>query len=64
MRSNGFRRGTRKLLRKDFGKRGMPGLSKILQKFKVGDFVDCKIDSSVLKGNATQVLSWKDWHYL
>lgn len=50
MRSNGFRRGTRQLLRKDFGKRGMPGLTKVLQKFKVGDFVDCKIDSSVVKG--------------
>jgi large subunit ribosomal protein L21e len=50
MRSNGFRRGTRQLLRKDFGEHGMPGLSKILQKFKVGDFVDCKIDSSILKG--------------
>lgn len=50
MRSNGFRRGTRQLLRKDFGKHGMPGVSKILQKFNVGDFVDCKIDSSVLKG--------------
>lgn len=50
MRSNGFRRGTRQLLRKDFGKHGMPGVSKILQKFKVGDFVDCKIDSSVVKG--------------
>ena len=50
MRSNGFRRGTRQLLRKDFGEHGMPGLSKILQKVKVGDFVDCKIDSSILKG--------------
>lgn len=50
MRSNGFRRGTRKLLRKDFGTRGLPGLTKTLQKFKVGDFVDCKIDSSVVKG--------------
>lgn len=50
MRSNGFRRGTRQLLRKDFGKHGMPGVSKILQKFSVGDFVDCKIDSSILKG--------------
>ncbi len=50
MRSNGFRRGTRQLLRKDFGEHGMPGLSKTLQKFNVGDFVDCKIDSSILKG--------------
>lgn len=50
MKSNGFRRGTRKLLSKDFGKRGMPGLTKTLQKFKLGDFVDCKIDPSVVKG--------------
>lgn len=50
MRSNGFRRGSRRLLRKDFGTRGAPGLTKTLQKFKVGDFVDCKIDSSSLKG--------------
>lgn len=50
MRSNGFRRGTRKLLRKDFGKKGMPGLAKTLQKFRVGDFVDCKIDPSIVKG--------------
>lgn len=50
MRSNGFRRGTRSLFKKEFGKKGMPGISKTLQKFKIGDFVDCKIDSSVVKG--------------
>lgn len=50
MRSNGFRRGTRKLFRKDFGKKGMPGLTKVLQKFKVGDFVDVKVDPSIVKG--------------
>lgn len=50
MRSNGFRRGTRRLLAKEFGKKGMPTLTKVLQKFRVGDFVDCKIDSSVAKG--------------
>lgn len=50
MRSNGFRRGTRRLFKKAHGEKGMPTLSKILQKFRVGDFVDCKIDSSVVKG--------------
>lgn len=50
MRSNGFRRGTRQLLRKDKRDKGMPTLTKVLQKFRVGDFVDCKIDSSVAKG--------------
>ncbi|KAM0680212.1 60S ribosomal protein L21A [Glugoides intestinalis] len=50
MRSNGFRRGTRRIMKKDFGTKGMPSLTKVLQRFHIGDFVDCKIDSSVVKG--------------
>ncbi|KAI5169146.1 large subunit ribosomal protein L21e [Pancytospora epiphaga] len=50
MRSNGFRRGTRKLFAKRFKQHGQPHVGKILQKFYVGDFVDCKVDSSVVKG--------------
>lgn len=47
--SNGYRSGTRKLMRKDFGKKGMPGLGKILQKYKIGEFVDCKVDPCIVK---------------
>lgn len=50
MRSNGFRRGTRKLISKDFKKHGKPGVSKLLQEYNIGDFVDCKIDASIVKG--------------
>ncbi len=50
MRSNGFRRNTRKLISKDFKEHGKPGLSKIIQEYKVGDYVDCKIDASIVKG--------------
>jgi len=50
MRSNGYRRGTRTLFRKDFKKRGMPNPTKVLQPFKMGDLVDCKVDPSIVKG--------------
>lgn len=50
MRSHGFRRGTRTLFTKRFRHHGMPHVAKILEQFRVGDYVDCKIDSSVVKG--------------
>lgn len=50
MRSHGYRRGTRKLFAKRSGERGQPHVGKILQQFRVGDYVDCKVDSSVVKG--------------
>ncbi|KAI4292198.1 large subunit ribosomal protein L21e [Pancytospora philotis] len=50
MRSHGYRRGTRTLFAKEHRKHGQPHVSKILQQFRVGDYVDCKVDSSVVKG--------------
>lgn len=50
MRSFGFRRGTRKLFAKKFKEHGKPGVAKILEQFRVGDRVDCKVDSSIVKG--------------
>lgn len=50
MRSNGYRRRTRCLFKKDYKKNGNPTLTKTLQQFKVGDLVDIKVDPSVVKG--------------
>ncbi|ORD94274.1 RL21 [Enterospora canceri] len=50
MRSNGYRRRTRRLFKKDKKEHGKPTLSKTLQQFKVGDLVDIKVDPSVVKG--------------
>ncbi|XP_040582589.1 uncharacterized protein [Lepeophtheirus salmonis] len=50
VQSHGFRRKTRTLLRKGYGKKGLPGISKNLQVFKKGEHVDCVINSSVHKG--------------
>lgn len=50
MRSHGFRRGTRKLLAKRFKEHGKPSVSRVIRQFKVGDYVDCRIDSSIVKG--------------
>lgn len=48
--SNGFRRKTRKLLKKAFKTRGMPSFTAISQCFHRGDYVDCFINPSVHKG--------------
>merc|ERR1711894_476168 len=48
--SNGFRRKTRKLFKKDFKTRGMPSFASIAHQFTVGDYVDCKINPAVQKG--------------
>jgi large subunit ribosomal protein L21e len=50
MSSHGFRRKTRQILRKDHRKHGMPGASKYLQTFKMGDYVTIMIDSAIHKG--------------
>ena len=50
MRSNGYRRRTRQLFRKGQREHGAPGTSKIMQQFRIGDLVDIKVDSSVVKG--------------
>ncbi|KAF9764016.1 60S ribosomal protein L21 [Nosema granulosis] len=50
MSSHGFRRKTRQILRKSFRKHGMPGASKYLQTFKMGDYVTIMIDSAIHKG--------------
>ncbi|OQS54138.1 RPL21 [Ecytonucleospora hepatopenaei] len=50
MRSNGYRRRTRKLFSKGQKEHGAPKVTKILQQFKVGDLVDIKVDPSVVKG--------------
>lgn len=50
MRSFGFRRGTRNTISKGFKEHGKPHVGKILQQFRVGDLVDCRIDASIVKG--------------
>lgn len=50
MRSFGYRRGTRKMFSKSFKEHGQPHIGRVLQQFRVGDYVDCKVDSSVVKG--------------
>ena len=48
--SFGYRARTRSKFSKDFRKRGMPTLSKHLQVYKVGQYVDIKADAAVHKG--------------
>jgi large subunit ribosomal protein L21e len=50
MKSKGFRRRTRSLLRRKARERGKTGLSKILREYDAGDHVVVKIDPSVHKG--------------
>ncbi len=49
-KSRGSRRGTRKKLRKKPREKGMPPVTKFLQKFDVGEYVAIKIDPSVHEG--------------
>jgi large subunit ribosomal protein L21e len=48
-KSKGYRRGTRKLLKKATREKGRPKLGKLLIKHEVGSQVIIKIDSSVQK---------------
>ena len=48
-KSKGYRRGTRKLLRKSTREKGKPKLGKLLTQHEVGSQVIVKIDSSVQK---------------
>ena len=48
-KSKGYRRGTRKLLKKSTREKGKPKLGKLLVKHEVGSQVIIKIDSSVQK---------------
>lgn len=50
VRSNGKRANTRHLFQKSFRKKGAEHTSTYLQVFKVGDYVDIRINSAVLKG--------------
>ncbi len=50
MKSKGYRRRTRSLLRKKARERGKTGLSKILKEYKPGDRVIVSLDPSVHKG--------------
>ncbi len=50
VRSNGKRANTRHLFKKSFRKKGAEHVSTYLQVFKIGDFVDIRINSAVLKG--------------
>lgn len=50
MKSKGYRRRTRSLLRKKPRERGKLGLSKILREYNPGDRVVVKIESSVHRG--------------
>jgi len=50
MRSKGFRRGSRKVLKKKARERGMQPLGRLLHKYTKGDKVVVKIDPSVHGG--------------
>lgn len=50
MKSKGYRRRTRSLLRKKARERGRTGLSKILKEYKPGDRVIVNLDPGVHKG--------------
>ena len=50
MGTHGYRRGTRHMFSKKFRKRGPIKLSTYLRVYKVGDYVDIKVDGSVQKG--------------
>lgn len=50
MKSRGYRRKTRSLLRKKAREKGKTGLSRILREYKPGDRVIVKLDSSIHKG--------------
>lgn len=50
VRSNGKRVNTRDLFRKGFRKKGPEHLSTYMQVFKIGDYVDIKVNPGVLKG--------------
>jgi large subunit ribosomal protein L21e len=50
MKSRGYRRKTRSLLRKNAREKGKTGLSKILMEYKTGDRVVVKLNPSVHKG--------------
>ena len=41
--TKGYRRGTRYMFSRDFGKHGTIALSTYLKTYKVGDFVDIKV---------------------
>jgi large subunit ribosomal protein L21e len=49
-KSKGYRRGTRRLLKKAPRERGKPKLGKLLYAYELGSQVIIKIDSSVQKG--------------
>ena len=49
-KSKGYRRGTRRLLKKKPRERGKPKLGKFLYAYELGSQVIIKIDSSVQKG--------------
>jgi len=49
-KSKGYRRGTRRLLKKAPRERGNPKLGKLLYAYELGSQVIIKIDSSVQKG--------------
>jgi large subunit ribosomal protein L21e len=50
MKSKGYRRKTRSLLRRKAREKGKTGLSKILRQYKPGDRVVIKLDPSIHKG--------------
>ena len=50
MKSRGYRRKTRSLLRKKAREKGKTGLSKILREYNTGDRVVVKLNPSVHKG--------------
>ncbi len=49
-KSKGYRRNTRKILRKKPGEHGISALGPLLQNYKIGDEVAILIDPSTIKG--------------
>jgi large subunit ribosomal protein L21e len=53
--SHGYNAGTRDMMSRPFRGNGMPGMSKYLTKYKIGDFVDIKANSAVHGGRPHKI---------
>merc|ERR1712205_42848 len=49
-RARGMRRNTRDMFSKGFGNHGLPSMKTYLTQYKVGDFVDIKVNGAIHKG--------------
>ncbi|EKX37159.1 large subunit ribosomal protein L21e, cytoplasmic [Guillardia theta CCMP2712] len=49
-KARGVRRNTRDMFQKAFGEKGLPSMSTYLTTYKLGDFVDIKVNGAIHKG--------------